>query len=378
MRIWRWAGFLAAAFVLSTTAVSATASAGQAKTSVSHSYLHQLNAVTQIGSTVPANGDVNPYGIALVTASVGKLVSGDTLLSNFNSKANVQGTGTTLVEVSPSGGEQLFSQISQLPAGVSCPGGVGLTTALAVLPGGWVVVGSLPTTATGALPNVNPAGCLIILNNNGTVVETLSNSDIAGPWDMVAEATANGANLFVTNALAGKTQTAKGVPVAGNGTVVRLAVSLSATAPPAVTSSTIVGDGYRWKANKAGLVLAPTGLALGSNGTLYVDNSLTNTVSAIVHATTRTTPVLATSSTISKGGALDAPLGMVLAPNGDIVVVNGNNGIATEITSSGKQVATKTLVKNGAGVLFGLTLAPNGQGILFVNDGMNVLDLLGH
>jgi len=65
---------------------------------------------------------------------------------------------------------------------------------------------------------------------------------------------------------------------------------------------------------------------------------------------------------------------MVIAPDGDIVVVNGNNGNAVEITPGGKQIATVTLVKNGAGDLFGLTLAAGGKGILFVDDGTNSLD----
>ena len=52
---------------------------------------------------MPANGDVNPYGIATVPRSTGALVGGDTLVSNFNAKSNLQGTGTTIVELSPWG-----------------------------------------------------------------------------------------------------------------------------------------------------------------------------------------------------------------------------------------------------------------------------------
>ena len=95
-------------------------------------------------STIPANGDVNPYGVALITASSGRLTAGDILVSNFNDKANVQGTGTSLVEVSPAGKTTVFANISAVPAGQTCPGGIGLTTALGILPGGWVVAGSLP------------------------------------------------------------------------------------------------------------------------------------------------------------------------------------------------------------------------------------------
>jgi hypothetical protein len=34
-----------------------------------------------------------------------------------------------------------------------------------------------------------------------------------------------------------------------------------------------------------------------------------------------------------------------------------------------------TLVKNGAGDLFGAAIAPNGRGLLFVNEGTNAVDL---
>jgi hypothetical protein len=339
------------------------------------SFLHRFHTVTKVGSTVPANGDVNPYGVDVVPTSVGNLVAGDTLVSNFNSKANVQGTGTSIVEVSPSGSTQLFAQFSQLPTGMACPGGIGLTTALGILPGGWVVVGSLPTVADGALPGLNPVGCLIVLNDNGTPVESITSSDIVGPWDLAVLSTSTTAALFVSNALGGNTKVKNGVPIAGKCTVVRLDLALSPTAPPAVTGSTVIGSNYLWKANKAALVLAPTGLALGRNGTLYVDNTQTNAISAIPDALTRSTAIAASASVLSVGGALNGPLGMTLAPNGDLIVVNGNNGNAIEVTPRGDQIAYVTLVKNGAGDLFGLAPTANNDGILFVNDGNNTLDL---
>jgi hypothetical protein len=354
----------------STTSNAKPAAASQAPTS----FLSQLRSETQVASTVPANGDVNPYGVAIVQTSAGKLTAGDTLVSNFNSKSNVQGTGTTLVQVSPSGSLKLFANLAKLPAGMSCPGGVGLTTALGILPGGWVVVGSLPTASGGALPSVDPAGCLIVVNNQGTPVKTISNKNIVGPWDMAVRSTATSAEVFVSNALGGNTSTDHGVPVTGNCTVVRLDFALSAAAPPALTSSTVIGTHYAWKANKTALVLAPTGLALGSNGTLYVDDTLTNAISAIPQALTRTTALSATASTLAVGGALNEPLGMTLAPNGDLVVVNGNDGNAVEFSPAGKQLFTKTLIKNGAGDLFGITTTSAG-GLLAVNDSKNAIDV---
>jgi hypothetical protein len=337
------------------------------------SFLGRLRAGSQIASTVPSNGDVNPYGVAAVPASAGKLTAGSILVSNYNDKANVQGTGTTIVQVSPAGRTTLFADVAKLPAGMACPGGIGLTTALGILPGGWVVVGSLPTTKSGALPGLDPAGCLIVLTDQGTPVETITSKNIVGPWDLAVTSTATSAQVFVSNALGGNTSASNGTPLTGNCTVVRLDFDLSSAAPPMLTSTTAVGSGYPWQASKAAVVLAPTGLALGHNGTLYVADTQTNTISAIPQATTRTTAQAATAGLLSAGGALDAPLGMTLAPDGDLIVVNGNNGNAVEITPAGHQLTTRMLVKNGAGDLFGVITTPDG--IVAVNDGTNALEL---
>jgi len=367
---------LAATACSSSSTSTNSGAAGTSSAATSTSFLGRLQQTTQVASTVPANGDVNPYGVTLVGTSAGRLAAGDILVSNFNDKANVQGTGTTIVQVSPAGKASVFANISALPPGQACPGGIGLTTALGILPGGWVVVGSLPTTSGGVLPGLDPAGCLIVLNDQGMVAETISNHDIVGPWDLAVSSDATSAQLFVSNALGGNTTTHDGIPVTGNCTVVRLDLALSPTAPPRLTGSTVIGTGFAWRANKNALILAPTGLALSGAGTLYVDETLTDAVSAIPDARTRTGAVTAVGSTLSAGGALDAPLGMTLAPNGDLLVVNGNNGDAVEITPAGKQLATKALVKNGAGDLFGIIMAPAGSGILIVNDGTNALDEL--
>jgi DNA-binding beta-propeller fold protein YncE len=154
--------------------------------------------------------------------------------------------------------------------------------------------------------------------------------------------------------------------------VVRLDLTLSAGSPPKLTGSTVIGTDFPWRANQAALVLAPTGLALGGNGTLYVDDTMTNSVSAIPQALTRTSAITAMVGNLSAGGALHAPLGMTIAPNGDLVVVNGNNGNAVEISPAGKQVATRMLIENGAGDLFGIITTQ--RGLLIANDGTNALD----
>src|SRR5215469_15433938 len=161
--------------------------------------------ITTLSSTVPSNGDINPYGVFRIPQTMGKLVRGNILVSNFNNIKNFQGTGTTLVEISPTGVFTLFAQIDASTLPGSCPGGVGLTTALAVLRSGWVIVGSLPTS-NGMSPTAK-AGCLLVLDSNGNVVETITEARINGPWDMtVFDKTGdNGkvgeADLFVTNVL---------------------------------------------------------------------------------------------------------------------------------------------------------------------------------
>ena len=77
------------------------------------SFIGHFHKLRTIGSTVPRNGDVNPYGTVLIRHNRGRLRRGDVLISNFNNKANLQGTGTTIVEVSPRGHLNKFARITQ-------------------------------------------------------------------------------------------------------------------------------------------------------------------------------------------------------------------------------------------------------------------------
>ncbi len=339
-------------------------------------FLDQLHIVSQIASTVPSNGDVNPYGVTFVPQSAGRLVRGDVLVSNFNGKANIQGTGTTVVQVAPDGSVSQFAKITSLPTSMACPGGIGLTTALAALPGGWVVVGSLPTVHGGALPAANPLGCLIVLNSQGTPVRTWTSPLINGPWDMTVREASGRAELFVSNVLSRPAGGRVTPPPAGLCDVVRLDVTLPSGGPPRLATTTVIGNGFLWQQNKAALIQGPTGLALGANGTLYVASAVGSSISAIPDAANRTAAMSGQADIVSRGGGLNGPLGLTRAPNGDLIAVNGGNGNAVEITPAGRQVVTRTLVPGGAGDLFGVTTDADGDGLLFVNDGTNALDLL--
>jgi hypothetical protein len=327
-----------------------------------------------IASTVPGNGDVNPYGVAVVPRTEGKLKAGDVLVSNFNNSKNQQGTGTTIVQISPGGKQTLFAQVNAKHLPGACPGGVGLTTALSILNHGWVVVGSLPTTAGD--PATSKAGCLLVLNNRGKVVETFHGHGINGPWDMTAANFGNAAALFVTNVLNGTV--AAGGKQVHRGTVERLVVTTPAHGAPRLLASTVIGSGFAEKTDPAALVIGPTGVGLARNGTLYVADTLGNRIAAIPNALFRHFSD-GTGRTVTKGGALNGPLGLAVARDGDVLTVNSGDGNLVATTPRGHQVAVITLDKSGsppgAGALFGLAIAPHG-GVYFVDDATNTLDLL--
>jgi len=338
-----------------------------------HLSIANLNTVTVLSSTVPANGDVNPYGVARVPTTQGYLTEGNFLISNFNDSGNFQGTGTTIVQISPTGSFSLFAQIDA--STISCPGGVGLTTALVALRSGFVIVGSLPTNA-GLLSNAD-AGCLIVLDPWGNVVETFSGNHINGPWDMTAVDGGRLAVLFVTNVLNG-TVAANGKVVEG-GTVVRLLLDIGQDGLPHLLDSTIVGNGFPERTDPAALVIGPTGVAFDDEtGALYVADTLNNRIAAIPNALFRFGASRG-GITVSSGGALNGPLGLALTPDGRLIAANGGDGNLVQINPfSGRQTWTKMVDSSGsppgAGALFGLFAASNG--VYFVDDATNTFNLL--
>ena len=364
-----------------------------------------LTKIKTIASTVPANGDVNPYGVAQVKRTVGNLRAGHILVSNFNNSGNFQGEGSTIVDVAPDGTMSVFAALNptglpnpvSLDAG-SCPGGIGLTTALVVLKQGWVIVGSLPTANQGTM--FTGPGCLIVLDSLGHPKETFYGSLINGPWDMTAFDGDREASLFVTNVLNGTV--AAGGTVVHKGTVTRLNLTVSASAPPALQSITIIGSGFPERTDPAALVIGPTGVGLRAScagdgddcahhegdedgdhhdsSLLYVADTLSNRVAVIERALTRTTTARI-GRTLSSGGSLNGPLGLVVTPSGTVLTVNSGDGFITEISPHGGQVAKMQLDNTGsppgAGALFGLTFDPT-AGVYFVDDASNTLNLLHH
>lgn len=294
-------------------------------------------------STVPSNGDLNPYGVAFVPAGFpgdGRIHAGDVVVANFNDNANIQGNGTTIISYSPNGS-------------VAAPGTAttffhsgrpGLCTALGVLRRGFVVVGNVPTTG-GAFPVQQ--GALQVIDRNGNLVQTLTNSTfLDGPWDLTVDDHGTSAHIFVSNV--------------ANGTVSRLDVTVGPTGLT-VTKMVRVAKGYMVQPSVPAVILGPTGLAFnGLTDTLYVASTADNAIYAVSGASHITTPVhrgtLVLASSVLRG-----PLGLRFAPNGDLLTANGDavNADAAhpseivEFTPSG-QFVRQYNVDAGQGGAFGL------------------------
>jgi len=249
-------------------------------------------------STVPANGDLNPYGVAFVPKGFpqgGPLHVGDVLVSNFNNSSNLQGTGTTIVDISPTG------QLSPFFQGPSTPGTLGLTTALGVLKRGFVIVGSVPTL-DGTSATIQAPGSLLILDSQGNVVTTLSNSTLLdGPWDLTVHDQGEIAQVFVANVL--------------SGTVTRIDLKIPEHGNPIVEGEMQIASGYFIRTDPAALVIGPTGLAFDADhDILYVASTGDNAIFAIPHAKIRTTDAGMGAVVYQDNTHLRGPLALTLTP----------------------------------------------------------------
>ena len=261
-------------------------------------------------STIPQNGDVNPYGVAFVPEGFpggGTISAGDVLVANFNDSNNTQGTGTTIVRqpehgpIAPPGTAITFFS-SPLP---------GLSTALGVLRGGYVVVGNL-ATPDGSFSNimcrkVQGSCALQVINRFGQVKATWPDQD--GPWDLTIDDHGGWAHIFVSNVLSGK--------------VVRLDVTVTSAGVTLQNTATIA-TGYTVQPSMAAVVLGPTGLAFDERtDTLYVASTADNEIYSVSHASHRKTPVTK-GDVVFSNPHLIGPLALRFAPNGDLLTANGD------------------------------------------------------
>jgi|SRR5579872_349169 len=307
-----------------------------------------LPPTTQIVSTIPANGDVNPYGVAFVPNDFptgAKLNPGDILVSNFNNSKNLQGTGTTIVKVAPNGTQTLFFQ-GKAP--------LGLTTALAVLKSGFIIVGNLPTT-DGKSSTAQP-GSLLILDGNGKLLQTLTDPNlINGPWDMVVNDNGQNVQAFISNVL--------------SGTVVRYDLTFSSSGL-ASQKGTVIASGYTHHPDPSALEVGPTGLVFDSqNNVLYVASTADNAIYKIQNAGSATSDGGVGTLVYKDTQHLHGPLGLAQAPNGDLLVTNSDvvnpdpnqSSEIVEFTTAGNFVKQAAVNANPGGS-FGISVSKTQSG----------------
>lgn len=344
-------------------------------TSSEASFLAGIHRRALLGSSIPANGDENPYAVIVAPDSGGTIRKGDVLIDNFNNHKNLQGTGTTIMKYDPT--TRSMSLFAKVPETLSaCPGGVGLTTAMTMLKSGWMIVGSMPSK-DGTTKTLG-RGCLIVLDSRGKVAETISRPDIDGPWgNMAVIDRGSKATLFLSNI--GFGMKAPEQKMLHKATILRLELDIPKGKPPAVNSATVIGSGFGAKADESVFAYGPTGLALGRDGTLYVSDAAANRVVAIKNAATRTDSA-GTGAVITSGGLLKRPLAMTTAPNGDLLVTNALNGQVVEIDpTTGTQRGATWIDRDaaqtppGSGDLFGIAMNPAGNGFYYVEDDTNLL-----
>jgi hypothetical protein len=318
-------------------------------------------------STIPSNGDVNPYGIAIVPKTIQPgigLQQGDILVSNFNNSQNLQGLGTTILRVSSTGATSTFFTAPQNQSGLSA--------AIGVLTNGVVLIGNLPT-ADGTSATAQP-GRLAVLNSVGQFLGTFGTPSVVdGPWSMAVYDTGNAgtgtAHVFLSNVLSGVVSRFDINYTPGN---------LSATA-------LVLANGFSHRGDPAALELGPSGLAyLPSADTLYVASSSDNAIYQIPKA-------VASSATVSANllfqdsTHLHGPLDIAILPNGHLLVANSDGSNAdpnqpselVEFTATGQFLSQMPVDPNNGGA-FGLAVANLGWGtvrVAAVDDNANRLNV---
>ena len=291
---------------------------------------------SRTASTVPANGDQNPYSVAFVprgAAGGGVLRPGDLLVGNFNNAlvqpypestptGNLQGLGTTIVRVAPDNSQTLFYQ---------GPPGVGFANGLAVLKNGLVIAGTVPSTD--GTPATAGQGEILVLSSSGRLLTTFSNRALLnGPWGMTVVDHGDSAQVYVSNVL--------------SGTVSRFDVSFKNTGAVPVASAVQIGSGFAHRGDPAAFEVGPGGLAYdAATGNLYVASEADDSIYAIPNAAHTRVDHGTGDLVVHDEVNLHGPIGLTLASNGHLITANsdGNNARTTD---------PSTLVEYGRGGRF--------------------------
>jgi len=306
-----------------------------------------------VASVIAPDGDRDPFGIAIVPLTMGKLTAGNLLVAEFGDKQGTAGTGTTILQVNPATGK---TSVFFRGGPVAGPVGVAINPAN---DGVWV--GDYGRAASGTAANdllIAPNGKVKAVYTGAT---THGAASFVGVWGQGVSAGGGKISFYYGNAGNASTGT-------GGGDVVRLTPHpkgpVNGQPVNATYARIATGQGETPRGGNAAIAAGPQGFAFAADGTAYETNDASNTLYAIPHAATATSPVAA--SIIYRGPALQSPENVAIDPrNGDLLVVNANDNSLVVITSGGKLVATRDLAAHQpTGALFGLAIGTNAAGDL--------------
>jgi NHL repeat len=280
------------------------------------------------------------------------------VVCNFNDKANVQGTGFTIVALHPKPGSKPLL-VSSSKTLVGCD-------ALALSTGDDI-------WAAAFTANDNP-----VLSPTGVLEINIKGKPFDRPFGQIFAQPKGGSPAFYATD-------------AGDGTVVRINLGSPFTYD-------VIAKGFAINHGKPGSILGPSGLAYDPNGDqLYVVDGTNNTVVAF----SKVSSIPNGGVTVEKGGKtfkgpsakdarlvfagapLNGPISSALLFNGNLVVGNTGNpsgqNIMVELSPAGKMLATRNVDKGASGALFGMvatgTSAANTK-LYFNDDNDNNLQVL--
>ncbi len=349
------------------------------------SILKLLKKQAVIGSTVdPLNGDVNPYGLAIPPYGYKKIAKGNAYVCNFNNKANVQGTGTTVVSLAPAAGSKP-ARFIQSPKLLGCA-----ADAFDSRDNLW--------TANFAAKSV------VMMAPTGAVQSTFKGGNYVRPFGLTYTTTGGlypSSSVFVSDASTGS---------------IILTSSCAEGASGCTYPGTAIVTGFPVNHGKPGSILGPSGLTFDpyacttlqgkpACGALYVVDGVNNSVVAIYNVLnirkaksiivnkgglTFSGPLKSWAKVIFHGAPLKAPISAALvgsvAPSpsgagkpGNLVIGNtAGPNVLVEISEAGKVLDQVNVDKGAPGALFGLQAVGYGAAtqLFFNDDNANNLQVL--
>ena len=303
------------------------------------SILKKLTKDVVIGSSIdPGNGDKAPRAISVASGSRGLLQKGQLLVCNFDDKTGAAGAGTTieLLDPKPHSKPTRFVQSDAIQG---CDGDA--------------ITHSFDIFGSGLTSHD-----VVDFNAEAKAVRTYSGSPFKSPLsDAFAFALGpyEPSYVFASDA--------------ARGSIISISEGFYGDG-----KALEVADGFAADKSKSGAELGPSGLQYNqASDTLYIVDSITNTVVAFEHASEllvrdeivvqpggkkfkcKHKPVTC-GKLIYAGSPLDAPMASALLPNGNLIVANtgGTANTLVELTPAGQILDTKVVDKNSTQVVFGL------------------------